>query len=275
MHRRIDGKNTAYEINDKSKKINIIESIRYLGYLGLCFILLSPVLAGDFSLSADQKIAEGPPVENMSLNIQKNETNNKIVLIGASYAEGLKIDEISGKHVINMGIGGQQSFEMLARFKSDVIDLKPEKVIIWGFINDIFRADRKKIQPAISKIKDSYEKMVNFCKNNNVQPILATEVTMASRGGVKEMIVSTIAKVLGKTSYQDYINQHVMEVNGWLRLFAKKNNIMVLDLETLLIEDKSNKRKKIYAKKDGSHISENGYRVITEYIRKKVTWHNK
>ena len=42
--------------------------------------------------------------------------------------------------VINRGVAGQQSFELLARFDNDVVPERPRAVILWGFINDIFRA---------------------------------------------------------------------------------------------------------------------------------------
>ena len=41
--------------------------------------------------------------------------------------------------MINRGVNGEQSFEMLKRFDSDVVATKPRAVILWGFINDVFR----------------------------------------------------------------------------------------------------------------------------------------
>ena len=54
-----------------------------------------------------------------------------IVVIGASYAGGWKPDRaIAGSRMVNKGVDGQQSFEMLARFETDVLALKPDGVIL-------------------------------------------------------------------------------------------------------------------------------------------------
>jgi len=69
---------------------------------------------------------------------------------------------------------------------------------------------------------------------------------------------------MGKKSYQDYINQHVLDVNQWIRDYAKQNGLLLLDLQPVISDDKG-WRKKEYATKDGSHISEKGYEKLTEY----------
>ncbi|MCP9462685.1 MAG: hypothetical protein NNA24_11645, partial [Nitrospira sp.] len=74
----------------------------------------------------------------MIADAEKNKKKT-LVIIGASYAKGLGQHELAGYQVINKGINGEQSFEMLARFETDVVGLKPNAVLIWGFINDIFR----------------------------------------------------------------------------------------------------------------------------------------
>lgn len=189
----------------------------------------------------------------------------KVILIGASYAAGLSMDKIAGRIMVNKGIGGEQSFETLARFDKAVISEKPDSVILWGFINDIFRSDPEKLDITIERIKESYVKMVKKAREHNIAPIVCTEITMSLRKGFIETIVGTIYSLIGKKSYQDHINQHVMQVNQWLKDFAEEQGIFMLDFQKLL-SGGGTMRKKEYSQKDGSHISPEGYRIISEFI---------
>ena len=200
---------------------------------------------------------------------QTGAAEDSIILIGASYAAGLKMDTLAGRKVLNKGVGGEQSFETLARFDQEVIALKPDAVIMWGFINDIFRADREKVDVAIERIKSSYIEMIKRASENGITPIVATEVTMSLRPGFKAWAMSLLPRIMGKTSYQDYINGQVMQVNHWLTTYANENGILLLDLQAVLADD-GVMRKATYSQADGSHISDEGYRLLAEYIRAKV-----
>jgi lysophospholipase L1-like esterase len=193
------------------------------------------------------------------------QTSGTVILIGASYAAGLKMATVAGRELINKGIGGEQSFETLARFGGEVIADKPDAVILWGFINDIFRSDRNKIDKAVERVKSSYRAMIDEARKNDIIPIVATEVTMGLRPGFKEWAINLIAGIIGKTSYQEYINGHVIQVNEWLKTYAGEKGVIVLDLQPLLADD-NNFRKTKYSQKDGSHINDDGYGVIKAYI---------
>jgi hypothetical protein len=92
--------------------------------------------------------------------------SGQIVLIGASYTKEWDIPEIAGMKVINMGVDGNQSFEMLARFREDVIVLTPRAVLIWGFINDIHRSKREDIAATTLSAKESIKEMVRLSKSS-------------------------------------------------------------------------------------------------------------
>lgn len=199
--------------------------------------------------------------------MDKVETGAKtIVLIGASYAGGWPLDKpIARYRMINKGVSGQQSFEILARFERDVLALKPDAVIIWGFINDIFRSDREKIEPTLKRTRDSFLAMVAMAKKAGVTPILAAEVTIRGKDGWRETIEASIGSLLGRSSYQEYVNGHVRATNRWLRDLAAREGLLLLDLETIL-SDRQGIRRKEFAQPDGSHISPQGYEAITRYI---------
>ncbi len=197
---------------------------------------------------------------------QKSQSND-IVLIGASYAEGLKLNEVAGMTMINKGVGGQQSFEMLNRFQDDVINLNPRKVVVWGFINDIFRAGPGKMDDAIVRIQESYREMVRLSRKNNIEPLLATEITMGPLGGFKETIVRFVAGLMGKVSYQERINLEVRKVNEWLRKYAAEQGLSVLEFQQVLADEEGLMRERNFTQDDGSHISEEGYKTLSQYIK--------
>jgi len=203
---------------------------------------------------------ESPPYDLSSQSMEK-----PLVILGASYAAGLEAADLAGFPVINKGVGGEQSFEMLARFDADVVRHNPQIVLIWGFINDIFRSDPSRIEQTLEKTKTSFIEMVSLAQRHGIQPVLATEVTMSLKPGFKEAALSFVGRLLGRTGYQDYVNNHVMTVNRWLLNYASENNLVIFDIQTELA-GKDLMRKKIYAQDDGSHISEEGYRVITTFL---------
>lgn len=193
-----------------------------------------------------------------------------LVLIGASYARGWDPGGlIAGCQIVNKGIDGQQSFEMLARFETDVLSLNPDAVIIWGFINDLFRSDRHQIDRTLRQTRESILAMLELAGKSGVRPILVTEVTIRGRDGWSESFESLIGKILGKSSYQDYVNGHVIEVNRWLRNVSIREGVLLFDFESVLA-DQYGVRRKEFCQPDGSHISQRGYEALTRYAEDRL-----
>ena len=193
----------------------------------------------------------------------------KLVIIGASYARGWTDFSPANFTVVNKGVNGEQSSEMLARFRKDVIDERPEVVIIWGFINDIFRSNREGIEPTMVRTRKSITEMVELAKANGIKPIIATEVTIRGRSGIKETVASWIGRIKGGESYQDYVNRHVLRTNQWIREYAHEQRIQVLDFQPLL-SDGEGRRKPEYATDDGSHLSAKAYSRLSQYAVEKM-----
>lgn len=204
-----------------------------------------------------------------SMNRQEGHMPKTLVIIGASYAKGLNPKNLAGYQVVNKGVNGEQSFEMLARFETDVVALKPDAVLIWGFINDIFRGDAVQIDQIVKRTRESTAAMVAMAKKAGITPILATEVTIRGREGWKEAAQELVASVLGKSSYQDYVNKYVRETNQWIREMAAQERIQLLDFEAVLA-DQRGVRKKEFSKPDGSHISEGGYEALIRYAEEHI-----
>ena len=208
----------------------------------------------------------GEEMNRVSADIPKKRCDC-LVLIGASFAEGWNPGKLAGWKLVNKGIGGEKSSDMLARFERDVIDLNPRAVIIWGFINDIFGSNREEIKDTNRRTIDDLKKMVTRTSEAKVIPILATEATIRPPETLKETIMEWVGSMLGKKGYHQFVNKQVLEVNQWIREFAQLQQIILLDFQSQLA-DESGMRKKEYSAEDGSHLSAAAYGRLTAYSEK-------
>jgi lysophospholipase L1-like esterase len=194
-----------------------------------------------------------------------------IVVIGASYAGGWKPERpIAGHQIITKGVSGEESSQVLARFDVDATSENPDAVIIWGFINDIFRVDRSRLTERLQRTRSDLLSMVKLAREARIVPILATEVTIRGKHGIVEAATALTGRILGKESYQKFINRQVREMNNWIRVTAQHDEILLLDFEAVLA-DNSGLRRKEFSKPDGSHISPGGYDALTKYADEQLS----
>lgn len=253
----------------------MIINSNYIITIPVILLLIAKTYSNEFKVSS-----ENPLNQTLSKEVKTNSKQpknvkiqnaglNRIAIIGASYVEGWNIQKIAEMTVVNKGISGEQSIEMRNRFAKDVVSLNPRAVIIWGMINDIFNANHEGIDTALEKTKDNFITMVKLAQDNGIIPILTTELTIRGKASWSETIANSIGKILGKKSYQDYVNKHVLAMNQWIRSYANDQNLLLLDLQHLL-SDEQGLRKKEYAVADGSHISPYGYEKLTSYTQTKI-----
>ena len=239
-------------------------------YLGILWYRMTP---GRDSSGGEGSVVTGRKGENV-LRSGAGDTGTihrgkVVILLGASYAEGMKEIPLENITVINKGVSGEQTFEMLARFNRDVLGERPDAVVIWGFINDIFRSERDGISSKLERTRGNISEMVEMARANGIKPILATEVTIREKNGLKEAVLSWMGRVMGKEGYQDYVNRHVLSTNQWIREYAKKQGVPLLDFQPLLA-DARGKRGKAFAMEDGSHISVAGYSRLSLYSAREL-----
>lgn len=194
-----------------------------------------------------------------------------IVVIGASYAGGWSPGRpLAGHEIVAKGVSGEESSDVLARFEADAIAVKPDAIIIWGFINDIFRTDRSALTGRLKRTRRDLLSMVESARKAGIVPILATEVTIRGKDRWTEVAAGLIGRIMGKEGYQDYINRHVLDTNEWLRATTQREGILLLDFESVLA-DSNGIRRKEFARPDGSHISPVGYEALTQYADERLT----
>jgi len=172
---------------------------------------------------------------------------------------------VRGIPVVNKGVAGQQSFELLERFDRDVVSASPRAVILWGFINDIHATQPGAMEQTIARARDTYAQLIARARQHGIVPILATDLTLRPPAeSVMDWLAGWAGALRGKESYQDQVNRHVLAMNRWLVDTATREGLLVLQFQSVLSEP-DGRRRPAFAQPDGSHITTAGYDALASY----------
>lgn len=199
-----------------------------------------------------------------------NPDSRTLVIHGASYALGWGTPALPGyDRVINRGVGGEETGDMLRRFAADVVAAGPDAVLIWGHVNNISRSSPDKLEATKSAARTHYAAMLQQARAAGIEVIFATEIPWTEPDGILDMIRGWIGSLRGKQSYAARVSGHVHELNEYLRKLAAAENCRLLDFERVFA-NANGTRKAAFAADDGSHISTTGYEALSAYTRKEL-----
>jgi lysophospholipase L1-like esterase len=188
-----------------------------------------------------------------------------IVILGASYAGGWGSPNFPGfNRVINRGVSGEETGDMLKRFDKDVVAARPDAVLIWGHVNNITRSAPDRVEATKAAAREHFLEMIRKARAADITVILATEVPWTEPSGMINDLRAWIGHLRGKQSYAQRVSTHVRELNAYLRDLATKEKILLLDFERVFANEEGTRRPEFSAE-DGSHISKAGYAALTDY----------
>lgn len=225
--------------------------------------LASYRLRGYLSPSRDDTL---PPAMQAPARQRPHHPEGPVVLLGASYAAGLPLTSVGDTRLINRGVAGQESSDILERFDRDVVPESPRAVILWGFINDIVRTPEGQMDETIERIRANYTRLIARAREQGITPVVATEVTIGPPPGLVNALAGWLGAIRGKEAYQDRINRHVLAVDTWLAEVAAREGMLMLDFQRILGEP-GGRRRAAFTQPDGSHITQSGYELLTTYAR--------
>jgi len=166
------------------------------------------------------------------------------VFIGSSQtADWIFSQNFAGKNFVKTGEGSDTSADMLARFKRDVLDLKPRVVVIWAGENDIDRG-LPLDQP----------------RNN-----IAAMRQQAIDAGVR-VVLCTLSPKTGASASQ---NPAIVEFNNLLRKFAADTATALADFYPALID--SNGALKAEFANGQEHLTSAAYAAISPIASAAIT----
>lgn len=193
----------------------------------------------------------------------------RISLVGASIGRGWDLPEWSkrtGQDKIMLAFFGVYDFDKTKAIRKILgEDSKPNYVII------------KECSTYFPVIKSSYTKSVegwvSSLKEKRITPILATVIPPRKYSGLTiGYWKGVIKKLLGKGSTKDEQWASIIEYNEWVKEYASRNGIKVLDLEDAArMNAKERYLDPKYDIGDGVHLNKEGYRALdrklTEFFR--------
>jgi len=144
------------------------------------------------------------------------------------------------------GIGGQTTLQMLARFRPDVIELKPDYVCILAGINDIARNN------GYIKVENTFRNlvtMVELAQFNGIRPVLCTVLPASEIGWRRE---------IGDP------RPLIDELNTLIRQYAREKNLPLVDYHEAM-KDAENALDQAYVT-DAVHPNVAGYKVMEKLL---------
>lgn len=225
-----------------------MKHIQLLFYIILTFIFMEEILlAQDNDWANLNRYKE----ENLKIGLPA-ENENRVVFIGNSITQGwIEVDPnfFAGKSYINRGISGQTTPQMLVRFRSDVVNLKPKVVVILAGTNDIAGNTGPS---TLEMIEDNIASMVEIANANNIKVVLCS--------------ILPAYDYPWKTGLEPA--QKIVDLNKWIKEYAVKNKIIYVDYFAP-IADQRNGMKKAYSE-DGVHPNLAGYKVMEPIVENAI-----
>ncbi len=176
-----------------------------------------------------------------------DKTNVKIVCLGDSITYGFPfgpayswVQMLSGNiegEIINRGINGNTTTEMLERFDRHVLKNHPTHVIIMGGINDVL------LRESFDRIIWNLRAMIEKARENDIQVILG------------------IPTVVDEPEFERLIER----IRVWMKDYARQNNIEIIDFAQAFYDSNGHMRTELLLA-DGGHPTEKGYQAMFEVI---------
>ena len=171
----------------------------------------------------------------------------RVVFMGDSITENWLLadaDFFSGG-VVNRGIGGQTSAQMLVRFRADVVALRPAVVHILAGTNDV-AGNNGPIRPG--DFQNNLQSMVEIARANGIRVVLGSIPPAAVLGWQPDLKPAP----------------RIAALNDWMREYARRNGLTYIDYHAALRG--AGGELKPALGNDGVHPNRDGYVVMKRLV---------
>ena len=174
-----------------------------------------------------------------------------VVFMGDSITENWALDDPAffDHGVLGRGISGQTSAQMLVRFRSDVVALRPRTVHILAGTNDIAGNTGP---TSAQDFENNVMSMVEIARANHIRVILGSIPPAASFNWRPEV------------DPKPWIRQ----LNAWLRAYAERSQSQFIDYFSILAGPSGELRADL--SNDGVHPNRSGYRLMRARVEKEI-----
>jgi lysophospholipase L1-like esterase len=214
--------------------------------LFVCIALTSMTL-----LSA-QDWHQGQKYQSDNAKILREKTPVKAVFMGNSITQGwadMRPEFFKDHGFVGRGIGGQTTPQMLLRLRQDVLELKPEAVVILAGINDI----AQNTGPiTLKETLGNIQSMAELALAHGINPIICSVLPANSFPWRPEIIPT----------------QLVIDLNSQLQRWALEKNLVFVDFYTPMVDEKLGL--KSHLGYDPVHPNVAGYQVMEPILLKAL-----
>ncbi|MGB5244610.1 MAG: SGNH/GDSL hydrolase family protein [Lutimonas sp.] len=186
-------------------------------------------------------------------NMEIENKNNRVVFMGNSITEAwenIHPEFFERNPFVNRGISGQTTPQMLLRFRQDVIELKPDLVVILAGINDI----AENTGPiSLDEILNNIISMTELARANQIKVLLCS-VLPANRFQWRPSIKPS---------------DKVIELNKKIFDYATKSKLIYVDYYNEMVDDQKGLRHELG--EDGVHPNTKGYDIMEVILLKEIS----
>jgi len=157
--------------------------------------------------------------------------------------------------LIGAGIGGNKVYDLYLRIEDDVLSKKPDAVVIWVGVNDVWHKRTSGTGTDADKFEKFYNAIIKKLKDNKIAVFICTPAAIGEK--------------------MDFTNELDGDLNKYsviIRNIAKNNNCPLIDLRQAflnynLANNKENKESGILTT-DRVHLNEKGNQLVADEMYK-------
>jgi acyl-CoA thioesterase I len=175
----------------------------------------------------------------------------RVIFFGDSITESWNVLDVAlpGAELLNRGIGGQTTPQMLVRFRQDVVDLQPAVVHILAGTNDLAGNTGP---TTLGAIENNIMSMVEIARANHIAVVLASVLPVVDypwRRGLEPA-------------------PKIAALNRWMRAYAWSKGLVYADYYSRLIDPQQGFKPELAD--DGVHPNKAGYAKLNPLARKAI-----
>lgn len=164
--------------------------------------------------------------------------------------------------VVNKGVGGHSSKDALARMQRDVIDVKPDWLIVFFGMNDAVNPGKLSTP---EEFKSNINKLIENSRNNGINKIVLVNINP---------VINDVVLARHKGHPIKDLNARILKFNAEIKAISEENNLPLADFYQLviskggatespdcLIRNEANSKSR-----DGVHPTPEGYKELAKLI---------
>ncbi len=225
----------------------------------ILFILAVSIFFNAFFLLRTNSLTSS--IDDLNSTIDKNEEEYSTMIdklkseytnylfLGDSITDYYNLDTYyGGLPVVNSGIEGNTTEDILSDMKNRVYNYNPSKVFLLIGTNDLIH------NMEVKEIVSNIEKIISEISNNEPQAEIYVESIYPVNDNLNEDIVNVRN------------NEDIMEINEKIKAYCEANDCTYINIYDILLDEDGNFNEEYTD--DGLHPNSRGYEVITAELKK-------